>query len=104
MIETWVAWAKGPVFMFAFSFMLLGLLRHVALTILETVRAIITISDAPEIEPVILGEAPNEIQAHYLSSAKAQRLLGWEPAYTFKEGLSETLAWYKEFLNKTCNH
>ncbi len=73
-------------------------------SVLETVRAIIAISDVPQIEPVILGEAPNEIQAHYLSSAKARRLLGWEPAYTFEEGLRETLAWYKEFLSKTCNH
>jgi nucleoside-diphosphate-sugar epimerase len=47
---------------------------------------------------VILDQAPNEIQAQYLSSAKAGRLLGWEPAYSLEDALVETLAWYKAFL------
>jgi CDP-glucose 4,6-dehydratase len=67
-------------------------------SVLEMVQAIIAISDYPEIEPTILSDAPNEIQAQYLSSEKARRLLGWEPAYSLKEALSETLAWYKDFL------
>jgi nitrate reductase gamma subunit len=32
-MQAWVDWARGPVFTFAFAFMLLGLLRHAALTI-----------------------------------------------------------------------
>ncbi len=38
-MESWVEWAKGPVFIFAFTFMLLGLIRHVALTVWEIARA-----------------------------------------------------------------
>jgi len=38
-METWLAWAKGPLFLFAFTFMLLGLMRHVILTIWETAQA-----------------------------------------------------------------
>jgi len=67
-------------------------------SVLEIVKAIIATSDHPEIEPVILGEAPNEIKAQYLSSAKARRLLGWEPAHTLENALAKTYAWYKAFL------
>ena len=38
-MESWVDWAKGPAFTFAFAFMLLGLIRHAVLTIWEVVRA-----------------------------------------------------------------
>jgi nitrate reductase gamma subunit len=38
-MQSWVAWARGPAFLFAFTFMLLGLIRHVALTIWELARA-----------------------------------------------------------------
>jgi len=38
-MESWIEWARGPAFIFAFSFMLLGLTRHVFLTIWEVVRA-----------------------------------------------------------------
>jgi CDP-glucose 4,6-dehydratase len=67
-------------------------------SVLEIVQAIIAISDYAHITPVILDEAPNEIQAQYLSSEKAGRLLGWEPRYTLAEALGETLVWYKGFL------
>ena len=49
-------------------------------------------------EPVVLAEAPNEIQAQYLDSNKAKRVLGWAPRYSLEEGLRETLEWYREFL------
>lgn len=38
-MESWLAWARGPVFLFAFSFMILGLVRHVVLTLWEVTRA-----------------------------------------------------------------
>ena len=66
-------------------------------SVLEIVQAIIAASDHPQLEPVILGKASNEINAQYLSSAKASRVLGWEPAYTLPEALGETLAWYKAY-------
>ncbi len=67
-------------------------------SVIEIVRAIIAISDHPDIQPTILNEAPNEIEAQYLSSAKAGRLLGWEPAYSLPAALGQTLAWYQAFL------
>jgi nitrate reductase gamma subunit len=37
-MEAWLEWARGPAFIFALSFMLLGLARHVLLTLWETYR------------------------------------------------------------------
>jgi CDP-glucose 4,6-dehydratase len=67
-------------------------------SVLEIVQAIIDISDHPDLAPIVLGQAPNEIQAQYLSSAKAARRLDWAPAHTLSEALRQTMAWYKTFL------
>jgi CDP-glucose 4,6-dehydratase len=72
-------------------------------SVLQTVQTIIAISDHPEIHPIIMDQAPNEAQARYASSAKARRLLGWQPAYTLEEGLTQTFKWYKEFLKGGSN-
>jgi len=37
-MQAWIEWARGPVFIFSFSFMVLGLARHVALTLWEARR------------------------------------------------------------------
>ncbi len=69
-------------------------------SVLEMVRAIIAVSGHPELEPVVLADAPNEIQAQYLDSSKARRVLGWTTRYSLAEGLRETLEWYRDFLNE----
>ena len=69
------------------------------LTVLEMMEAIIRISDYPELSPVILDEAENEIQAQYLASHKAKTVLGWEPQFTLEAALTETMGWYRDFLN-----
>ncbi len=37
-MEAWLEWARGPAFVFAFTFMVLGLIRHVVLTLAEMYR------------------------------------------------------------------
>jgi nitrate reductase gamma subunit len=37
-VETALTWARGPLFWTAFTFMILGLLRHVVVTVLDTLR------------------------------------------------------------------
>jgi len=44
-MESWIEWARGPAFLFAFSFMLLGLMRHVVLTLWEVARAVYRAGD-----------------------------------------------------------
>lgn len=39
-MEAWLEWARGPAFVFAFSFMVLGLVRHAVLTIAEMYRTL----------------------------------------------------------------
>ena len=50
------------------------------------------------LQPDILNQAKNEIPHQYLTAAKARRMLGWEPLFTFPEGLRRTVAWYRDFL------
>lgn len=68
-------------------------------SVMEVVQTIIDVSDQPTLEPRVLGQAKNEIQAQYLDSSKAKRLLGWTAQHTLREGLRETLVWYREFLS-----
>lgn len=51
-----------------------------------------------DLKPTVLNEAKGEIRNQALSSRKAESLLGWKPAYTLKEGLRETIDWYKRYL------
>mgnify|MGYP006287355381 FL=1 len=67
-------------------------------SVMEVVQAIIDVSDQPTLEPRVLGTARNEIQAQYLDSSKAGRLLGWEPRHSLRDGLRKTLSWYRSFL------
>jgi CDP-glucose 4,6-dehydratase len=67
-------------------------------SVLEIVERIIKLMDS-NLKPVILNEADNEIRQQYLSSAKARKLLKWEPLVTLDEGLSRTISWYHDFLS-----
>ncbi len=46
----------------------------------------------------VLGIEKYEIRHQYLSSSKAKRILNWKPRYSLKEGLKETIEWYKEYF------
>lgn len=67
-------------------------------TALSMVETIIRLSDYPELEPLVLNEARNEIEVQYLAADKAEELLGWQPCYNLESGLRETMAWYRDFL------
>ena len=49
-----------------------------------------------DLEPRILDQATNEIQAQTLDSGKAREVLGWTPRFTLEQGLARTVAWYRE--------
>jgi CDP-glucose 4,6-dehydratase len=67
-------------------------------SVFAIVRAMITVSNHPEMEPIVQGNTRNEIPEQYLASHKARRMLGWTPTYDLIEALRETMAWYSEFL------
>lgn len=69
------------------------------LSVRQLVEAILEQTGRSDLEPEILGDAPNEIDHQYLSAAKAERLLGWRPAFSLAEGLDRTIAWYRSYLS-----
>ncbi len=64
------------------------------------VRMITDLAGQPQLEPIVLGQAQNEIPDQYLASDKAQQILGWKPKYNVEEGLLETIDWYRDFLSR----
>jgi CDP-glucose 4,6-dehydratase len=68
------------------------------LSVLEMVHLIIDISPYPDLLPIVLNEARNEIKDQYLDSHKAMSTLGWKPLYTLEDGLRLTMAWYEDYL------
>ena len=69
------------------------------MSVLDLVALILRLMGKEHLEPVVLGQASNEIPAQYLDCAKARRLLDWSPAYTLEDGLLETIDWYRRTLS-----
>jgi CDP-glucose 4,6-dehydratase len=67
------------------------------MNVTDLVRHIIRSMDS-DLEPVILNTGRNEIQDQYLSTRKARDVLGWQPAYSFDQGLMRTIDWYRRLL------
>jgi CDP-glucose 4,6-dehydratase len=68
------------------------------ISVIEIVRKIAELMNAHDIEPIVQGNAPLEIQKQYLSSAKLREKLGWEPEFDLTRGLQATIEWYKGHL------
>jgi len=77
----------------AFNF---GLERRVKM--LDLVHSILALMGRPDLKPIVRNDATCEIREQYLSCKRAQRMLGWAPAYSLEQGLSETIAWYRDFV------
>jgi len=67
-------------------------------TVLEIVNMIRRLMHCEHLQPTILNSAKGEIRNQYLSSAKAESLLHWKPAYDLDRGLLETIKWYQDFF------
>jgi len=74
--------------------------NEIQVTVLELVRRILELMDS-NLEPDVRNEATNEIRHQYLSAAKAKSMLGWQPRFTFDEGLRRTIDWYKSFFENS---
>ncbi|MHB0913514.1 MAG: GDP-mannose 4,6-dehydratase [Armatimonadota bacterium] len=69
-------------------------------SVLEITDAIRRLMRREDLEPVILDQAKAEIRDQYLSSKKAESMLGWAPSFTLEEGLRQTIAWYEEYFSR----
>ena len=66
-------------------------------TVSELVDRILKLMHS-NLEPEVRNEAVNEIREQYLSAEKARQVLNWRPLFTLDEGLTATIAWYRDFL------
>ncbi len=67
-------------------------------TVSRVVQEIQDLTGSNRMKPNILGTASQEIHSQWLSAAKARTVLGWRPTFSLKQGLTETIAWYRDFL------
>ncbi|MEO3473778.1 GDP-mannose 4,6-dehydratase [Roseomonas sp. CAU 1739] len=68
------------------------------MSVVALVKHILAAAGRPDLNPIILGEATNEIPEQHLSATKARSMLGWTPAFTLDAALDETVAWYRAWL------
>ncbi|MDO9499295.1 NAD-dependent epimerase/dehydratase family protein [Falsiroseomonas sp.] len=68
------------------------------ISVIALVRRILSAAGREDLQPIILGEATNEIPEQHLSAAKARSLLDWSPEWTLDRALEETLDWYRGWL------
>jgi CDP-glucose 4,6-dehydratase len=68
-------------------------------TVLELVGSLQRLMECEHLEPDVRNTAAGEIHVQHLSAAKAQALLGWCPEFTLQRGLTETIEWYRQFLD-----
>ena len=52
--------------------------------------------DLPQSLKTIVPDRPSHDRRYLLDSGKLRRELGWEPTIAFKDGLRETIAWYRD--------
>jgi CDP-glucose 4,6-dehydratase len=71
------------------------------LSVLELVEHIQQLLGCLDMKPKILNNAKGEISSQYLDSSKARAILGWKPRYTLRQGLQETITWYKDYFSNS---
>ncbi len=67
-------------------------------SVLEIVDVLQKLMGRTDLSPKILDNAKAEIKDQTLSSKKAEKILGWKPAFDLEKGLTLTIQWYYEYL------
>ncbi|EMI55786.1 GDP-mannose 4,6-dehydratase [Rhodopirellula sallentina] len=76
-----------------------NLSTEIQVSVLEVVNCVLSAMGS-SLRPVVLGQASNEIKHQYLDATKAREMLGWQPLFSFEQGLQRTIQWYSNFLNQ----
>lgn len=69
----------------------------------DLVALILRVTGRTDLEPVVLGQAPNEIQAQYLSCERGRSILGWSPKISLEDGLRRTHEWYRNYFSRSAD-
>jgi CDP-glucose 4,6-dehydratase len=67
------------------------------ITVLDIVGRILGLMGSTS-EPTVLGLELTEIREQRVSTAKARRVLGWQPRVRLEAGLREAIDWYRTYL------
>ncbi|MEP6573672.1 MAG: GDP-mannose 4,6-dehydratase [Gemmatimonadota bacterium] len=70
------------------------------LSVVEVAESILRMMGKPKLSLTILNEATNEIPRQYLDCAKARATMNWRPRFTFEQGMTESIAWYRDLLDR----
>lgn len=72
------------------------------INMLNLAKKIIEVSGRTDLKPDVRGtKKPDaEIDEQYLSSEKAEKVLGWKPKLDLESGLKETIKWYEDYFAK----
>jgi CDP-glucose 4,6-dehydratase len=70
------------------------------LTVLDCVDQVLTLMDRKDLEPIILNQASSEIREQFMTCEKARRALGWKPAYSWAQGVNESIDWYRSHFRE----
>ena len=68
------------------------------LSVMDIYRAVCLAVVGEAVEPIVLGQAKDEIKDQYLDAAKARDTLGWGAGWTLEQGMDATVAWYRALL------
>jgi CDP-glucose 4,6-dehydratase len=74
--------------------------HNVPVSVLEIVDELRRITNREDVQPIVLGGAAGEIPDQYLDASKAAKRLNWRPAFDLRDGLNETVAWYRDLLGQ----
>jgi CDP-glucose 4,6-dehydratase len=84
----------GPAERIAFNFS-----DESPLSVLEIFEAVCTAMGCPGTQPRIDGGASDEIPAQHLRAGRAREELGWKAAVALRDGLEDTVAWYRALFD-----
>jgi CDP-glucose 4,6-dehydratase len=69
-----------------------------AVTVGEIVQQIANVVQRPDLAPIILNRAADEIPDQYVDATKANERLQWRPQFSLRKGLELTVDWYRGLL------
>ncbi len=70
------------------------------ISVIKLVRLILKLAGKDNLKPQIMSKhkLKGEIDKQYLSSKRANRILGWHCRYNLTDGLTKTFDWYRYYL------
>lgn len=70
-------------------------------SVLQIVAELQALMRCEHLMPDVRNEARGEIAHQTVSSAKARQVLQWTPVHSRRQGLEETISWYRSYLGAT---